>query len=275
MEDVRIKFYEVVNHLISDKFFFEKDILEKLILLAFQGLCFESNKEILKAQKEFLINVLYITDNDTMDNAFNTFNKNNEIIFYLFLKENINDVKALYYPPGITEQDVFCAVSELYKPFFLNDIQKNEIKIRYEKKISNIIPIISLLIRIKPVFIEYVFSNMEIHLPDSVKKEMNYVPLNQNLLLFMRIVLYYLLDIQEDINKMLLLSDEILQFFSELNNLNEMSIKVHDDSLGNALLNNINNLKKFGNEKIGYSNNNLDEVISKLKNKKLLLIKIL
>ena len=273
MENVRIKFYEVVNHLISDKFFFEKDILEKLILMAFQGLCFENNKEILKAQKEFLLNVLCITDNDTMNNAFNTFETNYEIIFYLFLKENINDIKTLYYPPGITEQDVYSAVSELYKPFFLNDIQKNEIKIKYEKKVSNIIPIISLLIRIKPVFIEFIFSNMDIHLPDSVKKEMIYVPLNQNLLLFMRIVLYYLLDIQEDINKMLLLSDEILQFFSELNNLNEMSIKVLDDSLGNALLTNINNLKKFGEGKLNYSNNNFDEVITKLKDKKFLLIK--
>jgi hypothetical protein len=54
--------------------------------------------------------------------------------FYLFLKENINDVKTLYYPPGITEQDAFSAVSELYKPFILNDIQVNEIKIKYEKK---------------------------------------------------------------------------------------------------------------------------------------------
>ena len=109
MENVRIKFYEVVNHLISDKFFFEKDILEKLILMAFQGLCFENNKEILKAQKEFLLNVLCITDNDTMNNTFET---NYEIIFYLFLKENINDVKKLYVPSGITDQNAFSLVSE-------------------------------------------------------------------------------------------------------------------------------------------------------------------
>ena len=273
MENVRIKFYEVINHLISDKFFFEKDILEKLILLAFQGLCFENNKEILNAQKEFLLNVLCTADNDTLNNAYNTFQNNYEIIFYLFLKENINDVKTLYYPPGITEQDAFSAVSELYKPFILNDIQVNEIKIKYEKKISNIIPIISLLIRIKPPFIELVFSNLDVHIPYSVTKEMNYIPLNQKLLLFMRIVLYYLLDIQQDVDKMLLLSGEVLQFFSELNNLNEMSIQIPDESIGKTLLNSINNLKKFGTEKIKYSCHNIDEVITNLKNRKLLLIK--
>ena len=275
MEDVRIKFYEVVNHLISDKFYFEKDILEKLILLAYQGLCFEENKLILNAQKEFLLNVLCITDNDTMNNAYNTFQNNYEIIFYLFLKENINEVEKLYFPPGIKDQDVYKAVSELYKPFFLNDIQKNEIRIKYEKKVSNIIPIISLLIRLKPPFIEFVFSKLDIHIPMSITNEVNYIPLNQKLLLFMRIVLYYLLDIQEDMDKILLLSDEILQFFTELNNLNEMSIQIHDDSLANVLLTSINNLKKFDSDKTNHSSNNLDEVISNLKNRKLLLIKFL
>ena len=52
-----------------------------------------------------------------------------------------------------------------------------------------------------------------------------------------------------------------------------MSIKVLDDSLGNALLTNINNLKKFGEGKLNYSDNNFDEVITKLKDKKFLLIK--
>jgi hypothetical protein len=65
----------------------------------------------------------------------------------------------------------------------------------------------------------------------------------------MRIVLYYLLDIQQDVDKMLLLSGEVLQFFSELNNLNEMSIQIPDESIGKTLLNSINNLKKFGTEK--------------------------
>jgi hypothetical protein len=36
MTDVRIKFYEVINHLMSDGFYFDKDISEKLILMSFQ-----------------------------------------------------------------------------------------------------------------------------------------------------------------------------------------------------------------------------------------------
>ena len=273
MEDVRIKFYEAINHLITDKFFFEKEILEKLILLAYQGLCFENNKVILNAQKEFLIKLLCIDDNNMLINAYNTFENNSQIIFYLFLKENINEVDMLYYPLGITEQDASSLVAELYKPFFLNDIQKAEIKIKYQKKISNIIPVISLLIRIKPQFVELIFSNLNVHIPISVTKEINYVPLNHQLLLFMRIVLYYLLDIQCDANKMLLSSDEILQYFSDLNNLNEMSILILDDILSNNLSNEINNFKKFSSEKIGYPSSNLDEIITEIKTRKLLLIK--
>ena len=275
MEDVRIKFYEVINHLIIDKFYFEKDILENLILLAFQGLCFETNKVILNAQKEFLENVLCVDDIQMLTNAFNTFEKNSNIIFYLFLKENITETKKLYYPLGITDQNAFSLVSELYKPFILNDIQKTEIRIKYERKVTNIIPIISLLIRIKTQFIEYVFSNLNIHIPMQINKEINYIPLNHQLLLFLRIVLDYLLYIQENPNKVLLFPDEILKYFSDLKNLNEMAIQIQDDFLGNNLINDINVLKKFSKEKLGNTDNNLDEVINYIKIRKLLLIKYL
>ena len=275
MEDVRIKFYEVINHLVIDKFFFEKEILEKLILLAFQGLCFETNKVILNVQKQFLVNVLCIDDLQTITNAYNTFENNSEIIFYLFLKENLNDVKKLYYPSGIIDQNAFSLVSELYKPFFLNDIQKSEINIKYQKKVSNIIPIIALLIRIKTQFIEFIFGHLNINLPQTVNEIISQIPLNNELLLFLRIVLDYLIDIQGDLNKVLLFSDEILQHLSDLNNLNEMTIQIHDAIFVNNLLNDIYILKKFSAEKINYINKNLDEVISSLKNRKLLLIKIL
>ena len=275
MEDVRIKFYEVVDDLIIDKFYFEKNILEKLILLAFQGLCFETNKVILIAMKNFLEHTLYVQDSNMLNNAYDVFEKNSEKIFYLFLKENITDLGKLYYPTDITDQDTSALVRELYKSFFLNDIQKSEIKIKYEKKISYIIPIISLLVRIKTQYIEFVFSNLNVYIPTSVNKEMPYIPLNNELLIFLRIVLYYLYDIEYDQKKMLLLSDEILQYLSELTNLNEMSIQIHEESKINNLLININNLKKFSSEKINYPNSSLDEVISYLKNKKLLLIKIL
>ena len=127
MEDVRIKFYEVINHLIIDKFFFDKNILEKLILLAFQGLCFETNKVILNTMKDFLKNALWVEDNIMLTNAYNTFENNSDKIFYLFLKENITDIRKLYYPSDINDQDASTLVKELYKSFFLNDIQKSEI----------------------------------------------------------------------------------------------------------------------------------------------------
>ena len=276
MEDVRIKFYEVINHLILDKFFFEKAILQKLILLAFQGLCFETNKTLLNIQRMFLMNVLiFIEDINMLNNAYDTFEENSEIIFYLFLKENINDVNKLYCPKDIIDQDSSSLISELYKPFFLNDIQKSEIRVKYQKKISNIIPIISLLIKLKTQFIEFIFQNLDVHLPTQVTKDLNYIPLNNELLLFLRIVLEYLINIQGEQNKVLILSEEILQYLSDINNLNEMSIQIHDDILANNLLNDINNFKKFSKEKLSFPNNNLDEVITYIQNKKLLLIKTL
>lgn len=106
-------------------------------------------------------------------------------------------------------------------------------------------------------------------------KDLNYIPLNNELLLFLRIVLEYLINIQGEQNKVLILSEEILQYLSDINNLNEMSIQIHDDILANNLLNDINNFKKFSKEKLSFPNNSLDEVITYIQNKKLLLIKTL
>jgi hypothetical protein len=41
--------------------------------MSFQGLCLEENKNLLKAQKEFLENVLYSNNGDMLINAYNTF----------------------------------------------------------------------------------------------------------------------------------------------------------------------------------------------------------
>ena len=54
-----------------------------------------------------------------------------------------------------------------------------------------------------------------------------------------------------------------------------MAIQIQDDFLGNNLINDINVLKKFSKEKLGNSDNNLDEVINYIKIRKLLLIKYL
>ena len=65
----------------------------------------------------FLMNVLiFIEDINMLNNAYDTFEENSEIIFYLFLKENINDVNKLYCPKDIMDQDSSSLISELYKP---------------------------------------------------------------------------------------------------------------------------------------------------------------
>jgi hypothetical protein len=88
--------------LILDEFVFDMDILEKLILMSFQGLCLEENKSLLKAQEEFLTNVLYTNNPQMSDNAYNTFEANSEIIFYLFLKKKYNKSGKLILPYGGT-----------------------------------------------------------------------------------------------------------------------------------------------------------------------------
>ena len=271
MTDVRIKFYEVINHLMSDGFYFDKDISEKLILMSFQGLCLEENKNLLRVQREFLENILYSSNGDMIINAYNTFEKNSDRIFYLFLKQNITKVDNLYYPMKDSTSESL--VRELYKSFFLNDAQQKEIKIKYEQKITNIIPIIALLIRIKTQFIEYIYNNLNIHFPMSLNEEVKSIVLRPELLLFLRIVLYYLLYIEREQNKTLLISDDILQYFSELNNLKEMSIEVGDDLRKNNLLICINNLKKFSLDKTKKEPKQLEDVIYNLKEKKICLIR--
>ena len=273
MIDVRIKFYEVVNHLILDGFYFDKDILGKLILMSFQGLCLEENKNLLKSQKEFLENVLCTNDGDMLINAYNTFENNSNIIFYLFLVRNITKVDNLYYP--MKTDSCQSLVRDLYKAFFLNDAQINEIKVKYEQKITNIIPIIALLIKIKTQFIELVYNHLNVRFPMFHNKEVENIPLKSELLLFLRIVLFYLLYIETMTNKTLIINDDILQYFSELQNLKEMSIIINDDIRNNNLLNCIINLKKFSSDNIKKVPLQLQEVINNLKSKKICLIKAL
>ena len=273
MTDVRTKFYEVVNHLMLDGFYFDKEILEKMILMSFQGLCLEENKNLIKAQKEFLENVLYSNNGDMLINAYNTFENNSKIIFYLFLTQNITKVETLYYP--MEKESTKSLIRDLYKAFFLNDAQQAEIKIKYEQKITNIIPIISSLIRIKTQFIELVYNYLNIRFPTSLNKEVENIPLRPELLLYLRIVLYYLLIIEREQSKMLLISDDILYYFSELSNLKEMSIEINDKNKNTNLLNCINNLKKLGLDNLKKLPHELEEVITYLKNNKICLIRAL
>ena len=273
MTAVRIKFFELVNHLILDGFYFDKDILEKLILMSFQGLCLEENKNLLRSQKEFLENVLCSNNGDMPINAYNTFENNSNTIFYLFLSRNISKVDNLYYP--MKNNSCQLLVRDLYKSFFLNDAQVNEIKIKYEQKITNIIPIIASLIRIKTQFVELVYNNLNIRIPMVLNKEVENIPLKSELLLFLRIVLYYLLYIEYMQNKTLIINDDILQYFSELPNLKEMSIIINDDIRNNNLLNCVINLKKFAMDIIKKVPQQLQEVINNLKSKKICLIRAL
>ena len=272
MKDVRIKFYEVINNLILDGFYFEKDILEKLILMSFQGLCLEENKKLLKAQKEFLENILYSSNIDMLNNAYNTFEQNSNIIFYLFLTPNITKVENLYYP--MDDDSTKALVRDLYKSFFLNDVQTNDIKIKYEQKITNIIPIIASLIRIQTSFIELIYSNLNINYM-SLTNDLGNMVLRPEFLLFLRIVLYYLLIIEPFQKKTLLIHDETLTYFSEQTNLKEMPIEINDDNKNNNLLNSINAFKKFSLDNINKVSPELEEVILNLKSKKLCLIKAL
>ena len=106
-----------------------------------------------------------------------------------------------------------------------------------------------------------------------LNKDVENFPLRPELLLCLRIVLYYLLIIEREQNKMLLINDDILHYYSELSNLKEMPIEVNDDIRNNNLINCANNLKNFSLENLKKVPQELEEVINNLKNHKLCLIR--
>ena len=277
MIDVRIKFFEVINHLILDGYEFDKKILGKLILIAFQGICLEEDKKIIKAQKIFLQNVLFyfggVNENDK-NAMYDIFSKNSNILFTLFLKRNIKNTNDLYFPMMPTGESSSLII-ELYKAFFLSDSQQTEIKIKYQKKISNLCPIISLIIRLNTQFIEILQKNLNQIFPLTLNDDVKNMILNHEFLLYIKIISYYLANIRNDMNKTLIFHDDVLVYFSEMNNLNEMTIEIENCQKTHNLLNAINSLINFSKEQFKEIPKEFHSVIDLIKKKNLIHIRLL
>ena len=277
MIDVRIKFFEVINHLVIDGYQFDKKILGKLILIAFQGICLEENKKIIKSQKIFLQNVLLYFGNlneDIKNNMYEIFSKNSNILFTLFLKRNIKNTNDLYFPMLQTCESS-SLITELYKAFFLNDAQQSEIKIKYQQKVSNICPILSLIIRLNTQFIEILQKNLNQVFPLTLNDNVKNMILNHEFLLYIKIILHYLTEIRNDMNKTLIFHDDILVYFSEMNNLNEMTIEIENCQKTHNLLNSINNLINFSKEKFKEIPKEFHTIVDLIKKKNLIHIRLL
>ena len=121
---VRVKYYEVINDLFLGGFQFTKDFLEKNILLAFQGLCIEEDKQILKIQQIFLKNIL-IKKSSNGINYIQIFFEYSKIIFQILLTINYTNLDN-FYIPNIIDNDGNSNKNELenlYRSFFVNNIQ--------------------------------------------------------------------------------------------------------------------------------------------------------
>ena len=121
---VRVKYYEVMNNLFIGGFKFTKDFIEKNILLAFQGLCIEEDKRILRIEQTFLKNILIKKSSNNI-NYIQIFVEYSKIIFQILLTVNYTNLDN-FYIPNIIDNDGNSNKNELenlYRSFFVNNIQ--------------------------------------------------------------------------------------------------------------------------------------------------------
>ena len=212
---VRIKYFDVINGLLiggknQHCFKFSDDFIEKNILISYQGLCIEEDKKLLKTQQMFIMSVLM------MDSRYiEVFIKHKVNLFTLLLEHHIYSLENFYIP----DSEMFnkSEIEEIYRSFFLNSLQSELINKAYERKLFYIIPILSLILKLKVDFINTVYEMFNIT---------NLCIIQHNLLLILKLYLYYLEFIEPDFNKMLIIQDETLKYFSENVTLNELPLYV-------------------------------------------------
>ena len=240
---VRVKYYEVINDLFLGGFQFTKDFLEKNILLAFQGLCIEEDKQILKIQQIFLKNILLKKSLNGI-NCVQILIDYSKIIFQILLTVNYTDLNN-FYIPNITDSEGNSNKNELenlYRSFFVNNIQTEIIQKKNERKYFYTLPLLSLILKNDCNFIQEICINLSIYFPITT---VDNLLLNHNLLFLLKLYFYYLEFLEKEENKTLILSDEIIQNLSESSILNDMQIEILDVNLRNNLISLFHNFYAF------------------------------
>ena len=236
MVAVRIKFFEVMNQLLMDKFKFNRELMEKLILISYQGLCLEEDKSLLKILQSFLVNTLTYENLPAISNEI--FAKNSGLILELLVVKNIKSVDILYIPL-LKDQNTKDEILMLYKAFFIDDLEKDKIKVKRAKKLTYLLPIVSLILKNNFKFIDTILDYFKININKSALK------LNSKLLHLLMIYYNYLLYVEEDSYINLLIKNDVLMFLSDNGNLNAMTVKIKSENVCKLLAGEMSKLLEF------------------------------
>lgn len=241
---VRIKYFEVINGLLvggkgtKNHFIFPPDFIEKNVLIAYQGFCLEEDKVLLKTMQAFLMNVLITNPNNVI-----IFEKHKERLIALLLTYHINSLNNFYIPSSSTLSH--SELEEVYRSFFVNSMETDAINKAYERKLFYIIPILSLILKLKVDFIETIYEMFEMN---------NVLILRRKLLLILKIYLYYLEFIECEPNKTLIISDDNLKFLSENATMNEMPLRVSAKNIENIIGVALTLFSEFTNQRVHVKN---------------------
>lgn len=212
ISSVRLKYFQVINDLILCKDFeFSHDFIQKNTILAFQGLCLEENKQILKTQKQLLETIL------SNEQYTYIFINNSKIFSKLLFKNNIKDLKYFFVPSN--EKFEKSEMGMTYSAFLKNDLEFEAVRINYERKLFFLIPIFALVIKERIEFTKLLLGYLKIDLNP------NSITLSSELLIVIKIYYYYLELISKNENKVLIFNDECLKKLSDQTSFNEMYYK--------------------------------------------------
>jgi SNF2 family DNA or RNA helicase len=214
---VRIKYFEIINNLIDiPEFKFSNNFLENNILLAYQGLCIEENKDLLEIQQKFLVKIILVKG------QIDFFMKNAKKLLKLMIKENLNDIKYFFIP----QTDKY-DLESLYTSFFVNNMQTEIIRKNFDRKIRYISSLMSLIIKQKIDFVKTLLSYFKI--------DLNNIVLSKRLLIFLRIYFIYLELIEQVPNKILILNDKLLNTICDSNSINELYIHLNKNEVETSI----------------------------------------
>jgi SNF2 family DNA or RNA helicase len=212
ISSVRLKYFQVINDLIScQDFKFSHDFIQKNTFLAFQGLCIEDDKQLLKTQKQLLETII------SKEEYTYIFFNNSKIFSKLLFKNNIKDLKYFYIPSN--EKYEKSEMGMTYSAFFKNDMEVEAVRINYERKLFFLIPVFALVMKERIEFTKLLFGYLKIDLNP------NSITLSRELLIVLKIYYYYLELISKNENKILIFNDECLKKLSDQTSLNEMYYK--------------------------------------------------
>jgi len=237
-KSVRLKYFNLINNILEGKLIYfsnHRDFIQKNVLLAIQGICLETDEDIVNTQKSFVINIINSNQEACLDVFFN-FSK---FIIKLMLKKNVKEFKNFFIPNS--EKFQLSEMEAFYSAFFVNDLQVDLIRISYERKLKLMIPIIAHVMKNRITFVSVLIKNLNL--------DFNELKISKKLLIFLKIYYNYLELIDEMQNKTLIVPNEILNFLIDNKKLDDLPLKISkkdiDSGIGIALKFFVDFLEKY------------------------------